>query len=183
MSLMHPLGRPESAQLAYNVSHRTVKAAGDLEHFHNLAGRLYVSESGWGFLSVPNALVHGAFDALDEPGVELPKGDNGRVTAHISVFRPEDIEQIGGKDKITERGHSFKYSLGRTAAVNPSGWDGMSKVWMIEVRSPELKQLRKSYGLSPLPKDNKFQFHITFAIRRTGVLQGSEIRKAADDAV
>lgn len=144
---------------------------------YGLAGRLYVSKSGWGLLSVPNALVRGAFDALDEQGVELPTNDDGMLQAHISVFRPEDIEQIGGKDKLTERGHSFRYTLGRVKTVTPQGWDEMSKVWMIEAHSPALERLRKSYGLSALPKDGRFKFHITIGVRRKHILTNSDVSK------
>ena len=69
------------------------KYAGDAVKVHALSGELQFSSSGWGLLKVPNALVRGAFDALDELGAELPvKKSTGGLNAHISVFRPEDIE-------------------------------------------------------------------------------------------
>jgi len=146
---------------------------------YGLAGRLFISKSGWGLLHVPNSLVRGAFDALQEPGVELPpSGANGQLRAHISVIRPEEIEQLGGVDKITERGQVFRYTLGRVKEVVPEGWDGMGKVWLIEVKSPELQNLRKSYGLTALPKNNRYEFHITIAVRRKKVLAEGEISKA-----
>jgi len=141
---------------------------------YSLGGRLYASSSGWGLLSVPNAMVRGAFDALHEPGAELPPNFN----AHISVMRREEIDQIGGPDKLKERGQIFRYTLGPVRSCKPHGWDGISKVWMIEVRSPELERLRKSYGLTPLPKDNQFQFHITVGVRKTGVLQANELSRS-----
>lgn len=146
---------------------------------HSMSGRLYRSDSGWILLSVPNALVRGAFDALDQPGIELPYKSDGTLNAHISVFRPEELERIGGPDRITERGHTFHYTLGRLKTVVPAGWAEMSRVWMIEVSSPELEKLRKSYGLSGLPNENKFAFHITVAVRRKKVLQENDVRKAA----
>lgn len=139
-----------------------------------LAGRLYASKSGWILLSVPNALVRGAFDALHEPGVELPTKGDGTLNAHISVFRPEELEGIGGADKIVERGHLFRYTLGPLKEVRPHGWTEMSRVWMVEAHSPELMKLRRSYGLSSLPNDNKFKFHITVAVRRRKVLNEND---------
>ena len=41
---------------------------------YSLAGRLYLSKSGWLLLDVPAAFVRGLFDALHEPGAELPLG-------------------------------------------------------------------------------------------------------------
>ena len=163
-------------QLPFLLGQYTVKKAADTpELSYSLGGRLFISKSGWGLLSVPNALVRGAFAALHEPGTELPPDLN----AHISVLRPEDLEVIGGADLVKERGQVFRYTLGPLRSVKPAGWPGISRVWFIEVRSPELQQLRKSYGLSPLPKENQFQFHITVAVRKAGVLQANELSRAS----
>lgn len=132
-----------------------------------LQGRLSLSSSGWLLLSVPNALGRGCFAALNELGVELP--DGSEYNAHISVIRPEEIEQFGGIEKFTERGKTFSYTLGPIRSVNPRGWEEVERCWFIEVRSPELEKLRKSYGLSPLPNNDQ-PFHITFAIRHNNVL-------------
>lgn len=167
MSLLHPV---------------VAKQAGGTSRSYSMAGRLYASKSGWILLSVPNSLVRGAFDALDEQGLALPTKGDGTLNAHISVMRPEEIEQIGGIDKIVERGHSFHYTLGEVRTVVPSGWKEMAKVWMIEAQSPELKKLRASYGLSPLPNENKFKFHITIAVRKKGVLAYQRFGKAAEKA-
>lgn len=152
------------------------------ERSYGLSGRLYLSASGYLLLTVPNSLVRGAFDALDEPGIELPpSGDTGKLEAHISVLRPEEIgEHIGSPDKITERGHSFRYSLGQLKSFDPKAWTEMSKVWVIEVKSPELEKLRKSYGMTNLPKNNEFAFHISIAVRRRGVLNPNDVKKAAN---
>ena len=147
------------------------------ERSYGLAGRLVGSESGWGLLTVPNALGQGAFDALHEVGTELPTR-NGRYNAHVSVFRPEELKQIGGIDKIQERGHTFRYTLGPVKSVEPAGWKEMSRVWFIEVKSPELEKLRKSYGLPPLPDGDK-PFHVTFAVRRRRVLQDNDVTKSS----
>lgn len=149
---------------------------------YSMQGKLYASSSGWILLSVPNSLVRGVFDTLAEPGIELPpSGPNGdRLDAHISVIRDSELSNIGGPDKITERGHTYHYTLGPLRTVTPAGWDEMSKVWMLEVNSPELEKLRKGYGLSALPNNNKFKFHITCAVRRKHVLKPNEISKGAE---
>lgn len=167
---------------AYNAGHAFVwlcKSAGVATLTYNLSGRLYLSKSGYLLLSVPNALVLGAFDALDEHGAELPPNPfGGNFDAHITVMRPEEVDKIGG-DKISERGHNFHYTLGPVKEVNPEGWAEMSKCWFIEVKSPELQNLRKSYGLSPTPKDGEHPFHITIAVRRKNVLRDNEVKKSA----
>jgi len=174
MSLLFP--DTQSAAAFYRIGK---EAAERPELSYGLAGRLYLSKSGWILLSVPNALARGAFEALYEPGAELPVDDEGVFNAHVSVLRPEEIERIpGGADAITERGKVFRYTLGPVRSVVPHGWAEMSRCWFIEVNSPELEKFRKSYGLSALPKDGEFRFHCTFAVRRKGVLRENEVSKA-----
>lgn len=153
------------------------KAGADSTPAVVLAGRLYVSSSGWGLLSVPNSLVRGLFDAMDEKGVELPPSPEGRLNAHISVFTKDEVDKIGA-DNITERGHSYRYQLGPVKVVNPKGWAEMSQCWFVEVKSPELTSLRKSYGLTPLPHGDH-ELHLTFGVRRKQVLRNNAVSKAA----
>jgi hypothetical protein len=150
-----------------------------------LVGRLYLAKSGWLLLAVPNALVRGVFDALSAPGAELPLAgvmnvpnvDADVLNAHISVMNADEVNKVG-IDNINERGHTFSYRLGGMKEINVKNVDGVSKVWAIQVSSPELAALRKSYGLSPLPNGDH-QFHITVAVRRKKVLQENGVRKAA----
>ena len=132
-------------------------------------------------IEIPNAFVRGLFSSLHEPGIELPsyKGKALRGHAISPVLRPEEIEQIGGADKITERGKNFRYNLGPIKTVVPAGWDDVSKVWFCTVNSPEVKALRRSYGLSELLNDNKHELHITIAIRRKNVLGNNDVAKFA----
>jgi hypothetical protein len=151
-----------------------------------LSGRLYVSKSGWLLLSVPNALVHGVFDALAAPGAELPMPGALNVpnvpknvlNAHISVMTADEVSRIGA-DRISERGHSFYYALGGLKEVPAKNIAGISKLWLIEAASPDLVKIRKSYGLSATP--NNLGFHVTVAVRRKKVLQENSVRKAAAD--
>lgn len=148
-----------------------VKGAGDATPAYNLAGTLYLSGTGYVLLSVPNALVRGIYGAMHEPGVELPPGREGApFSAHITVFRPEELAMIGGPDKITERGKQFFYTLGRLMSVEPEGWPGVDRAYYVTAHSPELQALRRSYGLSGLPNEGKYAFHVTVAVRRRGVL-------------
>lgn len=155
---------------------------------HAFSGRLYLSQSNWLLLSVPNAFVRGLFDAMTTPGAELPtKGVWGPdadkpdlLNAHISVMTAEEVEQIGA-DKINERGHTFHYSLGKLEEVTPKSGN-VSKAWIMTVTAPGLTALRKSYGLSPMLNDDH-QFHITIAVRRKNVLRNNAMSKgnATDD--
>lgn len=160
------------------------KQADDSVVSRRLSGRLYLSRSGWLLLSVPNELGRGLFAAMDEPGIELPKKD-GKYEAHISVMRPEEIETIpGGAASINERGKLFHYKLGPLVSVRPLGWEGVSRAWLVRVDSPELRELRRTYGLTPLPRkgDKELPFHITVAVRTVNVLYGNEVAKGRGES-
>jgi len=180
MSILRVTDQPPLwAALIFDVGAKFVKTADDPTIVYNLVGRLYLSDSGWLMLSVPNALVRGVFSAMKEPGIELPpSGADDNLNAHISVFRPEEIAQLGGAEKVTERGKQFTYTLGRIYTVEPE-WAEMEKVWFIKVHSPELQELRRSYGLSSLPNNGKYHFHITVAVRRKRVLGRNTVAKAS----
>jgi len=151
---------------------------------HALAGRLYVAKSGWLLLSVPNALVRGIYDAMTAPGAELPLAGTMNVpnvasdvlNAHISVMTADEVKKIG-PENINERGHMVGYSLGHLKEITPRNVDGVSKLWALQVSSPMLSAIRKSYGLQPFV--NGHPFHITVAVRRKSVLQANSVRKAA----
>jgi hypothetical protein len=148
-----------------------------------LSGRLYLAKSGWLLLSVPNAFVRGVFDALTAPGAELPTAglmnvpnvDADVLNAHISVMTAEEVNSVGA-DKINERGHLFHYGLGGVKEIPVKNVEGVSKVWVVQVQSPALSALRKSYGLSPL-LNGDHPFHITVAARRKHVLNNNGVCK------
>jgi hypothetical protein len=150
-----------------------------------LSGRLYLSKNGWLMLSVPNALVRGVFDALTAPGAELPTAgamnlddvQADLLNAHITVLTGDEVASIGA-NKINERGHMFGYALGGLKEITPKG-DTLSKIWALQVTAPALSALRKSYGFSPLPKDEPF--HITVAVRRKNVLRHNSVSKGNAD--
>lgn len=188
LSTLNPLSWPtdfsnDPAYLAGNAAGWLSRSEKHAATSYPLAGRLYVAKSGWLLLSVPNALVRGIFDAMTAPGAELPLAGTLNVpnvpgdvlNAHISVMTAEEVASIGA-NKINERGHHFGYTLGPIREIDVKSVDGVSKVWAVQVASPALATLRKSYGLTPLPKGDH-PFHITVAVRRKKVLQDNEVGK------
>jgi hypothetical protein len=178
MSLLNPQDGPGFDQvLAFEMG---TKLAADKSPAMNLKGMLFVSEhrgKHWGLLSVPNAMVRGVFQAMHEPGAELPEAD-GALDAHITVFRPEEIEEIGGTDKLKgDRGKQFTYTIQKLESFVPSGWADTSRVWALRVYSPELQELRRSYGLASKPKNDEFDFHITIATRKVKVTRSNSLSK------
>jgi 8-oxo-dGTP pyrophosphatase MutT (NUDIX family) len=126
--------------------------------------------------------VRGVYDALTAPGAELPtagvwniEGDKADLlNAHISVMTADEVNKIG-PDKINERGHMFGYSMGALKEIEQPA-NHLSRVWAIQVSSPALSALRKSYGLSALPNGDH-AFHITVAVRRKNVLKDNDVSR------
>lgn len=137
---------------------------GDPVRTYALKGKLAISRSGWLLLLVPNAIGNGLFQALSEHNIEQPVQEGtGQYNAHVSVMRPEEVEQAGGPDAIKARGQTVGFNLGGvTEIANPGSWSEVSKCWVIGVQSPELMQIRRAAGLG----EPKYPFHITFAIRK-----------------
>lgn len=139
---------------------------------YSLKGRLTFSRTGWVILEVPNSIGNGFFQALNEHGIEQPISETyGRYNAHVSIMRPEEVAAVGGPEMIKARGQTFGFNTGTVREIaNPGGWDDVSKVWILEIRSPELMTLRRSLGLG----DPKYPFHMTFAIRKKNALKAAE---------
>jgi len=185
ISFLQPLS-PELQEVFYARGHAhgcvALNCKTAATNYH-LAGRLYLSKSGWLLLSVPNAFVRGLFSALTAPGAELPIAGlmnvpgvaEDALNAHISVLTADEVAAIGA-DKINERGQMFNYGLGPVKEIPVSNVDGISRVWAVQVVSPALTALRKSYGLSPLPNGDH-AFHITVACRRRRVLGNNAVSK------
>lgn len=155
----------------------TIKAGGVPKKIHAMSGRLECWGDKWLMLKVPNAVIRGCFDAMNVPGAELPLGEDGRLNAHISVMRPEELAKVGGPGKVNEIGHRFTYQLGDLQEVHPDGWADMGKVYFLAVESKPLEAVRKSYGLSALPDEGKKRFHLTVARKRVGVLYENDKAK------
>jgi hypothetical protein len=163
-----------------------VKQAGNGAPVYNLAGMFYVStlqDEPWGLLSVPNALLRGVFDAMDEPGIELPFNKDGKLDAHLTVFSPQDIKLLGGPEVlVNDRGKTFHYTLGRLVALEPQGESASSKIFVLRCYAPELQVLRRSHGLSSLPHNGEWDFHLTVARVARGTLGRNAKTKDATSA-
>ncbi len=164
MSILTRMDNPVTPQL-YEAG---LKYAADGEVAYHLVGTLQFSDDRL-IVAIPNAFVNGLFKQLGEHGIE-PVKEGGR----IEVMSPDEVQAIGGADKISERGKQYTYTLGRFIVTEPD-LPGVSHLWFMRVHSPDLQTLRKSYGLSSLPSNADLR--ICVAIRRRGVLGRNETSK------
>lgn len=145
-----------------------------------MTGLLQATSSGYLLVGVPAALARGIYDAMDEPGISFPAAvDGGALRAGIVVMTPKEIEQIGGADKITERGKQFPYNLGGLEEAPATNWPGVSVCWHLRIYAPELGKLRRTYGL-PTKVEGDNDFSIVVACRKTGVLISNTTSKSVD---
>jgi hypothetical protein len=144
------------------------------EPSYDLSGMFQLYQ-GAGVLNIPNALVRGIYSALDRPGIQLPQDASGRVWAHAVVLDKDEVAQIG-PDKLTERGKRFRYRIGGLLSHEMAPAESrIARVWVLLIHSPELQQVRRSYGLSSLPGAGGF--YCLVAIRRRGVLNYTSVNR------
>lgn len=142
-------------------------------------GRLYLASDGALRLSVPSALVRGLSETIHAPGTQcvLDLEGKGFGQPHVLVMTCGEVRKIG-PERIDERGRPFSYKLGQVRSIAVSG-NGLERVWLLEVVSPELEALRHSYGLPSKP--GRAGFYVPLAVRKAKVLEPNGISKAADD--
>jgi uncharacterized protein YehS (DUF1456 family) len=116
-------------------------------------GILVQQKDGYAYLKVDDNYIHQLFERLNILGFKKPpyfrrKNSPG---AHISVvYKDENV-------KLKEIGQKFSFKLKDIILISGVKHDFI----VLRVSSPELKQLRRSYGLSSLL--NNHSFHITLA--------------------
>jgi len=175
MSIIHSSDLPP---LQHLMLYDLVKSA-ETRNSVKLSGLLQMLSSGVLIIAVPTSLVRGVFDALHAPGICLPSSiDGGAVRAGIIVMTPEEVTSVGGPAKITERGKPYSYNLGQLVEVPAKNWPGVSTCWHLEIKSQELEQLRRSYGLPSKLAPNT-EFSIVVACRKTGVLTANSKSKTS----
>ena len=83
--------------------------------------------------------------------------------AHVSVIRPSIGEPAFWG--ISELNNTFEFSPLRLGTVVPDLDPKWERVWILEIHSPALEDLRLSYGLSPRVGNTDNAFHITIATK------------------
>jgi len=144
-------------------------------------GKLQATGSGWVLLDVHKGLCDSAYYNLKTEGVECePHCDS----PHISVLSKDEVAQLKEKygfkwEGVAKIGQPFKFYLKRMVDLVPHAWDGVDRVWFLEVESPQLRKYRKSLGFTELPKNRQhghdMRFHITFAIRKSSIKKAAEL--------
>ncbi len=117
-------------------------------------GILKQKENGFVYLDVPNEFITAIVSLLDHEGILRARPTASRsIGAHISVFHEKENlvpEELGAL-------FSFDFKEIRSFTLHTR--DGLKKLWVIAVDSPELENLRQKYGCSPKLKG--YDFHIT----------------------
>lgn len=154
---------PLAAKIDYQVQNQTValKKAQSL----STTGILKQKENGFVYLDVSNEFITAILPLLDHQGEIFARPTAIRsIGAHISVF--DEGEKIMPK----ELGKSFSFSVNEIRNFTLHTRDGLKKLWVIAIESPELEQLREKYGVTAKLKG--YDFHITL---------GKQMPKAANN--
>jgi hypothetical protein len=117
-------------------------------------GLLKQKENGFVYLDISNDFIANIVPLLEIEGdLRATSTATRAVGAHISVFHE--------KEEITpeELGMSFTFFLNEIRSFTLRTRDGVKKLWVLAITSPELEILREKYGLSPQLQGN--DFHVT----------------------
>lgn len=128
-----------------------------------IKGRLMQTDDGFLYLDLPDSLIDAFVAMIDDPRAKKPPYNTKKmnnVGAHVSVAYKDEME---GKE-VKEIGEDFYCGIKGFVSLDPEGWNEMDRVWFLELDAPDLKKLRKSYGLSE--KLNGHEFHVTVCIRK-----------------
>jgi hypothetical protein len=122
-------------------------------------GILKKNQDGYVYLKIPDRYVKRLFPLIKEPGFSIPYAirRHTKVGAHISVFYKDETRLFGPMNEI---GKIYTFEPRNIKRVRA----GAKEYIILEVRAPELENLRKRYGLSP--KLLNHEFHITLAEKR-----------------
>lgn len=144
------------------------------------AQRMGNNNEPWVYVEVHKGLMDAARDSMRSEGIEIDKTPND---PHITLLRSSEAQELidrygEGKWKgAAKDGKHIRFALRRIVSLIPDGWDGVDRVWFIEVESPDLRKYRTDLGFNELPrgdKGNEHRFHITFAIHKIN----NEVKKA-----
>lgn len=158
---------------SFGQAHGLMNKSAERASVHALAGRLQAGPGGNLELTVPSSLIKGVFDALDEPGAEFVVRNN-RTESAIKVMTKDEVDKLGGINHITERGHSYHYTLGPIVELPATG--GYDKLWAISIQSDDLENIRRSYGLETSPQ---LGFYIPVGCKKKRVTEDNEVSKLA----
>ncbi len=126
----------------------------------SLSAPLKKKKDGFYYLDIPDNFGSSLLSLIDDnSATKPPKQGNG---THISVIRSDELED---DTEIKEVGKDFNFTLKELTSLNPAGWDEMNQVWILEVESKELEELRKKYGLPAKIKGHNF--HITVGVEKS----------------
>lgn len=127
-------------------------------------GILMQGENGSIYLKVSEEYLDKLFVVVQEI-----YGDDGLVKgsavigAHVSVIRPSIGEPFFWN--IPELGHCFEFTPMGFGTVVPDLDPKWERVWIVEVHSQALEDLRVAYGLGPRLGNTDNNFHITIGTK------------------
>lgn len=130
--------------------------------------KLKQSKTGFVYLDINEDLTKGLLSLLKDKNAKKTPYQNksfNSLGSHVSVISDKELE---GKDiKIKELCEIFEFKIVGAKQTNPEGWGEMKQVYFLEIECPELKTMRKSYGLPATYNGKGHKFHITFALEKS----------------
>ncbi|MFZ0564627.1 MAG: hypothetical protein WAM28_00290 [Chlamydiales bacterium] len=143
-------------------------------------GALKEKRNGYLYLDLPNEYISELLPLINCPGQMIPpphfESKQG-IGAHISVI---DTDERIKHDiwEIDEIGQTFNFEIKEVRSTKIKWRKITKKIWVLTFNSPQLEELRESYGLSSTPKGYDFYLLIGQQIPST---QNDEVEEDYDE--
>jgi hypothetical protein len=144
----------------------SIKVASNILKETDLRGEIKQQDDGFSYIKVNDKIVEGFYPMIPEASKPPYFGADG-IGAHVSFISSEEAEEKELAGKLKEVGKEICFKVTGLYSTNPAGWDDMKRVWFLTIEAPELKDIRKGYGLPASYNGKGHKFHITVGVQKS----------------
>lgn len=126
-------------------------------------GILRQDNQGFVYLELPNDFITTLFPLINDCMCKtMPLHQIEPSPAHIPVILPHEWATKKGWGEIKEIQQAISFEITQLSSLSPKRWFGVEKVYFLNVKSPELEQLRQRYQLPSLIRGHDFLIAIAY---------------------
>ena len=144
----------------------SVKIAGNSLKETELSGEIKQQDDGFSYIKINDKIIDAFYPMIEGEASKPPYFGKDGIGAHISFISSDEAEEKELSGKLKEVGKKIMFKITGLYNTNPAGWDEMKRVWFITVEAPELKKIRKRYGLPATYNGKGHKFHITVGVQK-----------------
>ncbi len=139
-------------------------------------GILRQDHEGFLYLELPDNFITEIYPWIHDQECEaIPLDYVEPSPAHIPVILPHEWAQKKGWGAIKELENQFHFEITALRSLKPKRWPGVEKVYLLEVKSHELENLRERYLLPSRIRGH--HFHVAVAWKKSAENSAQETKE------